>query len=99
MARRFGTNSGGGNFTNATLNAVWNKAVSISGRDSNLIRKDICGNEIWWPHYGDITSKYGWEVDHIKPVSNGGSDDLSNLQAMKCETNRSKGDQYPWSCR
>ena len=38
----------------------------------------------------------GWEIDHIKPVARGGSDDLSNLQPLYWETNRNKGDQYPY---
>ena len=31
------------------------------------------------------------EVDHIKPVSTGGSDELSNLQALCTQCNRQKG--------
>jgi 5-methylcytosine-specific restriction endonuclease McrA len=51
--------------------------------------------------YGEYgqTSKYGWEIDHIKPVSKGGTDDLSNLQPLQWENNRRKGDNYPWHCR
>jgi 5-methylcytosine-specific restriction endonuclease McrA len=48
--------------------------------------------------YGITDSKHGWEVDHIIPVSKGGTDDLSNLQPLQWDNNRKKGDTYPWNC-
>ncbi|HCB34739.1 MAG TPA: HNH endonuclease [Acidimicrobiaceae bacterium] len=36
------------------------------------------------------------EVDHIKPVTAGGSDDLDNLQAACGPCNKEKGDTWPW---
>jgi 5-methylcytosine-specific restriction endonuclease McrA len=41
---------------------------------------------------------HGWEIDHINPTANGGSDDLSNLQPLWWKNNRRKSDTYPWSC-
>jgi len=48
--------------------------------------------------HGDHQSKFGWEIDHIRPVSKGGSDRLDNLQPLYWENNRRKGDTYPWYC-
>jgi hypothetical protein len=45
--------------------------------DPNVRRKDGCGAWIDWAAYGQTTQNgYGWEIDHIKPVAKGGSDDL-----------------------
>jgi len=37
----------------------------------------------------------GWEVDHIRPVSHDGGDDLANLQPLQWKNNRCKGDTFP----
>lgn len=48
---------------------------------------DFAGREIHRDCYGDFLSPYGWNVDHILPKSNGGSDRLSNLQITNIKTN------------
>jgi len=53
---------------------------------------DECNNEMKFSDYGNIKSNFGWEIDHIIPVANGGNDDLSNLQALQWRENRKKGD-------
>ena len=70
---------------------VWDKAKEIRGKDPDLYRRDPYGNEIYKPSYGKDSEK-GWEIDHIKPVSEGGSDHLRNLQAMQTAQNRELGD-------
>lgn len=69
-------------------NKVWDKAAKIKGKNPDLYRKDPCGNEIYHGSYGKDSEK-GWNIDHIKPVSRGGSDDIINLQAMKSTANSS----------
>ncbi len=53
-----------------------------------------------YSEYGKtIENGVGWEIDHIKPVSESGTDDLSNLQPLQWENNRLKGDNWPtWKC-
>lgn len=80
--------------------AVWEKGIAIVGYDPTTYRQDIAGAWMAWDKYGDISSELGvgWEIDHRKPVSNGGSDDISNLRPLQWANNRSKGDDYPkWS--
>lgn len=50
------------------------------------------GNEMYKPSYGKVSEK-GWEIDHSKPQSKGGTDHLNNLQPMNTSANRSKGNK------
>lgn len=94
-----GTDRSGRSFPTATRVQVWQKASLAFGRDPALYRRDHCGALIYWYDCGNTASARGWEVDHIKPVEAGGSDDLSNLQALQWRNNRGKGDNWPqWFC-
>lgn len=68
---------------------VWDKAKIVRGKDPKLYRKDPYGNEMYYPSYGK-NSGMGWEVDHIKPKADGGSDATVNLQALNLKVNRQK---------
>lgn len=96
MARKHNSDRNGNSFSEQTKLNVWKKAKSVEGYDSSKTRKDLCGAWIDWDKYGEtIDNGNGWEIDHIKPVAKGGSDDLSNLQPLQWQNNRKKGDDFP----
>ncbi|MBE6462194.1 MAG: HNH endonuclease [Alphaproteobacteria bacterium] len=72
------------------ISKVWSKAATVRGKNPNLYRRDPYNNIMYKPSYGKA-SEMGWEIDHIKPVSRGGSDSIYNLQALNTSINRSKG--------
>ena len=72
---------------------VWNKGKKIRGKDPKLYRKDKFGNIMYYPSYGKDTLM-GWEIDHSKPQSKGGTDHLNNLQPLQTKANQKKGDKY-----
>lgn len=72
---------------------VWSKSSKVRGKNPNLYRKDKLGNEIFYPSYGKNT-QMGWEIDHSKPKSKGGTDHLNNLQVLQTNANRKKSDKY-----
>ncbi len=98
MYRNNSTKSNGQSFDQAQVKAVWSKGSVINGYDPAIWRYDICGAVMKYSDYGNTNSKHGWEIDHIKPVAKGGSDDLANLQPLQWENNRRKSDAFPWSC-
>jgi hypothetical protein len=77
-------------FTNDVVQRVWEKARAVPGQDSSRWRQDECGAWIGRVEYGNRNSQYGWEIDHIKPVSEGGTDDIGNLRPLQWENNASK---------
>ncbi len=53
---------------------------------------DACGVMMAKAAYGQ-EGEFGWEVDHINPVANNGTDALSNLQPLHWKTNKCKADK------
>ena len=95
----FNTRSEGKSFDEAMNEAVWQKGTPEPQYPG--FRKDHCGASMQRGLYGK-QERWGWEIDHIKPVSKGRTDDLSNLRPLQWENNRAKGDSYPdsgWTCK
>jgi hypothetical protein len=71
---------------------VWNKAIVIFGLDPNLWRQDVYGNRLYFDHYDDRSSAFGWEFDHSPtPSVLGGSNDINNLRPLHWRANASIG--------
>lgn len=79
-------------FDKETIQDVWEKGAKVPGKDPGVWRKDRCEAWIKRDSYGDRGSEYGWEIDHITPVSKGGTNALSNLRPLQWENNASRQD-------
>ena len=69
---------------------IWNKVfgnkTEVYDYAGRLIKKSACGN----PH-----SKFFPTIDHIRPLSKGGSDILENIIICHRDTNEEKADHFP----
>jgi len=98
MARLHNTNRNGGAWTQAEKKAVWQKGTVIENYSPDVWRRDKCGRYMQFSEHGNRQAESGWEIDHINPVANNGTDDLSNLQPLNWLNNSKKGDSLNWNC-
>ena len=69
---------------------VWNKVfgnkTEVYDYAGRLIKKSACGNP---------RSQFFPTIDHIRPLSKGGSDILENIIICHHDTNEEKADKFP----
>jgi hypothetical protein len=64
-------------FSDAVVQAVWEKARGMTDRDPTEWRQDRCGAWLHRHQYGNVNSEYGWKIENIVA---GGMDEVDNLQ-------------------
>ncbi len=75
------------------IQQVWEKGTIVAENKPDVWRQDACKAWIRREHYNNRRSQYGWEIDHIVPVSAKGSDDVSNLRPLQWQNNANKKDE------
>lgn len=88
--RNYNTDKKGYRFNDIIKSLVWKKGLTVPGYYPTMLRQDKYGALMLFEDYGRTDSRYGWEIDHIYPVSLGGTDNLSNLQPLNWQNNRIK---------
>jgi hypothetical protein len=86
--KRIGMNSENPQFSEDIISAVWAKGQEVAGCYSITWRKDIHGSWMKRNDYGSRDSGFGWEIGLIKPLAEGGTYHLDNLQPLYWKNNR-----------
>lgn len=75
---------------------IWNKGETALGFDHDVWRYSKNGHLMKRSEYGNRSSKYGWEIEHGRPKSKGGTNHLNNLSPENWRENLRKGSKYPY---
>ena len=75
--------------------SVWAKGEIALGYNPIFYRRDKLGAWMQYSAHGDTLSHFGWEIGYIKPVEEGGINELSNLQPLQWRNNRNRTAPQP----
>ena len=78
-------------FDEKIISDVWAKGKVVGSNNPDEYRKDECGAWMYFSHYSNRNSQYGWEIDHIEFVDRVASKDLNNLRPLQWQNNACKG--------
>jgi hypothetical protein len=78
-------------FDEKIISDVWAKGEVVGSNNPDEYRKDECGAWMYFSHYSNRNSQYGWEIDHIEFVDHVASGDLNNLRPLQWQNNACKG--------
>lgn len=78
-------------FDEKLLEKIWKKGIKKEDYPPEGTRFDEFGSRIDFNAYGDSENDFGWEVDHIKRESDGGTEDIKNLRPLYWRNNRARG--------
>jgi 5-methylcytosine-specific restriction endonuclease McrA len=80
---------GHNNFNMTEISEVWASVPACAGYKTCI---DPWGRQMNRDEYGK-KSEFGWNIDHVKPISAGGLNDERNLQPLHWKSNKQKGDK------
>lgn len=72
---------------------ILGESIVVEGQLTSLLKIDAFGRVMNFRQYGNRNHIHGWEVDHIVPVSAGGTDSPINLQPLNWLSNSQKADK------
>ena len=78
-------------FNEKIIRDVWAKGQVVGSNNPDEYRKDECGAWMYFSHFSNRNSQYGWEIDHIEFVDHVASENLSNLRPLQWQNNACKG--------